>query len=149
MDRGAGTQVDPFGHGGPRYPYLPAAIRSRVPAHEPDARPAVRRVGLRVDTKAAAPVDGHVGGRAGRQERTGSVRARARKPGLDQCPPDAAPLELPPHRDRVELPQRLRRIVGGDPTPELVVALAAVVGEVKDSRLVPRMALPRFSLTGW
>jgi hypothetical protein len=77
-----------------------------------------------------------------------SVRARPLKTGLDQRLLDAG-LEFRLHCDRVQLPRQLGRIVRGDPVSECVVAATVVIGQAEDSRLVPRVALPRLALLRW
>ena len=100
------------------------------PAHEPDMRPAVRRVGVVDDPEAEVLVDRHVSRRAGLEERVDAVLARAFEADAGSAPPRSPALA------RVRsTPTESRNQTGSsgtstvDPGPERVVAAASVLGQ--------------------
>ena len=132
---------------GPGYGHLRQGIHtsrpgsaSWVPAHEPDTRPIFGCVRAFDDTKATCLVDGDVALGASREESAHAVEPCPCQTCSDQCAPDPTTLRRWVDGDRVELPEMFARAMVGNPTPEDVVAGAAVIGEEVDASLTPRMS---------
>jgi uncharacterized protein YxjI len=120
-----------------------------IPAHEVDRRPAVRRVSLFDNAKAAAAVDVNIARSACGQERADAIRPGLCQSGLDQRLSEAAALSRRFHGDRVQLPQRLRREARLDPGPERVIATTAVIRQGGDAGMSPGVRVPEIPSLRW
>src|SRR5579862_749032 len=108
----------------------------RVATHEPDVRPALRRVRFLDDVEPEALVERDVALRTGLENHGGTALARVLKPELDERGPDPTSLPAGCDRNGVEMPERLGRNLRRDPSPEVFMATPTIVEHVEPPRIV-------------
>src|SRR5262245_57724113 len=114
----------------------------RVATHEPDVRPALRRVRFLDNAKSEVLVERDVALRTGLENHGSTALARLLKPELDERGADPSPLRAGCDRNRVEMPKGLARNLRCDPFPEDLIATPAVVEHVGRSRIVDKRQRP-------
>ena len=112
--------------------------------------PAWRGIRVVIDDAEAEPlVDRHIAPGACRKDGAHTLSPCTLLAFEDQGPTEATALASGIDSNRVELPEGGSGASVLDPTPELVVAMSAVIGQRSNPLLIPRMLCPRFESVGW